>query len=267
LSKASFEKLQRKFERNWARIQDDDDGDAGSWTPVDRYEARQARGYDKIAGKTVPVDGQVARSGSRRILPEKDDPQTRLILAEKLKVLIPEVLHGKNATIFEALVLNPLYGKPKRTPEELAIQFGTTRANIDRCLYKARRKVAAAQADRMAAAEAKRKALDETACRDAKLCPRGDQCCIVAHPNGIYGDEGCQCRRPWLELFTREPRIEDLRQAIDSMWEHERAYPMRKNVNVLFAVGERAGYAPKDSNNYAVFSEFRGRLGRPRTHI
>jgi hypothetical protein len=267
LSKASFEKLQRKFERNWARFQDDDDGDAGSWSALDRHEARQAAGYEKIAGKHQPVDGLVARSGNRRILPEDDDPQTRLILAAKLKELIPEVLHGKHATIFEALVLNPLYGKPKKTAEELAIQFGRPRAHIDRCLYKAKRKIEEAVADRMAAAEAKRKALDETACRDAKLCPRGDQCCIVAHPNGIYGDEGCQCRRPWLELFTRDPRIEDLRHAIDSMWEHERAYPMRKNVNTLFGIGERAEYAATSTNNYAVFAEFRGRLGHPRTHI
>jgi hypothetical protein len=38
--------------------------------------------------------------------------------------LVGKVLHGRNATVFEGLVLNPLLGKPAKTVQELAKQFG-----------------------------------------------------------------------------------------------------------------------------------------------
>src|SRR5262249_42647669 len=61
---------------------------------------------------------------------------------DELEAVAAEVLHGRNATVFDALVLAPLRGDDtKRTVESLAQQFGVDAARIYRCKNRAKRRV------------------------------------------------------------------------------------------------------------------------------
>jgi hypothetical protein len=80
----------------------------------------------------------------KHALPERDyDPWIHNISEEQLDELqaAAEVLHGRNATVFDALVLAPLRGESKRTVESLAHQFGVNAARIHRCKNRAKSQV------------------------------------------------------------------------------------------------------------------------------
>jgi hypothetical protein len=90
------------------------------------YEAKWAAGYTKVGGKYIAADGLVSRGGFRRIIPEETD-WDREKWAERAAELADaagKILHGRNATIFEGRVLDPLRGRPKRSVDDLAAQFG-----------------------------------------------------------------------------------------------------------------------------------------------
>ena len=116
---------------------------------IEGYEAKWAAGHSKVGGRHVAADGLVARSGRRRILP--NEPDVAWLedawledAAEKLGKIAKETLHGRNATVFEGRVLDPLMGRRKRSVEELAAQFGVTSAKIHKITEKAKERVAAA---------------------------------------------------------------------------------------------------------------------------
>src|SRR5262249_47232492 len=108
-----------------ARI--DSEPKAGPRT-VQGFESKWASGYTKTAGKTVVCDGLVSRKGNRRILPNDDDDgwleRCKEYRLDELEAIAKEIFHGRNATVFEGLVLAPLRGERGRTVEELANQFG-----------------------------------------------------------------------------------------------------------------------------------------------
>ena len=100
---------------------------------VGATEAKLAAGFTKIGGKHVAADGLVSRRGYRRIIPNAGtDPDWLEYRAEQLAEIASKVLHGRNATIFEARVIAPLKGLPKWSVEDLAKQFGVTPKRIYR---------------------------------------------------------------------------------------------------------------------------------------
>jgi hypothetical protein len=120
---------------------------AESLTPriLARHESRRAAGFERVEGKHVKADGLVSRRGKRRILPDDDLDKWREFRKddqrEKLERVAAEVLHGRNATIFGGLVLDRLCGKPGKTVEDLAYQFGVSRERIYRIQYNCTQKV------------------------------------------------------------------------------------------------------------------------------
>jgi len=233
-----------------------------NWSLIERVEAVRTRGFYKKDGRHIAVDGLIARSGRRRILPGPSPNEADLTLhADELKRRLPEILTGRSATVFERLYLDPLLGSQKRPVKDLAAQFGVDEARIHRIAHGARRKVLDFMAREREAAKAKRRAADEEERRNTQICPRAGECCLALHPNAIYGDEGCQCRRPWLEMFGREPRIADLRHAMDALWQHERERPRRANVSSLTEIGISAGYVPKHAESVSqLAAELTGRF-------
>src|SRR5262245_28924615 len=97
---------------------------------IDSLEARRAAGFTKAGnGKHVMADGLIARSGNRRILPdarEEHDWTWWQERADELVAAATEVLRGRNASVFQGLVLDPLQGKPRKSVRSLALQFGVT---------------------------------------------------------------------------------------------------------------------------------------------
>ena len=108
---------------------------------VSKVEVFRSQGHTTIAGAHVSADGLVARSGRRRILPEDTDISGLEDKAEQLALVAGQVLHGRNATCFEGRVIDPLFGRPKRSIEELATQFGVSPAKIHRIIEHAKRRV------------------------------------------------------------------------------------------------------------------------------
>src|SRR5262249_13153455 len=101
---------------------------------VQGYESRWAAGYTKVAGKTTVADGVLSRGGFRRILPNDDDDgwlkHCKEYRLRELEDIAKDIFHGRNATVFEGLLLAPLRGERGRTVEELADQFGLTPQQI-----------------------------------------------------------------------------------------------------------------------------------------
>jgi len=115
---------------------DSDDYTAGSNSEIARgrggiegFEDRQASGFKRVAGRHVAADGLVSRRGNRRIIPDhlletvwdRDKWADR---TAELADVAGKIFHGRNATIFEGRVLDPLMGKPKLPAVDLAKQFG-----------------------------------------------------------------------------------------------------------------------------------------------
>jgi hypothetical protein len=108
------------------------------------FEAKWAAGFVKVAGKHIKADGLVSRRGNRRIIPadlyEDVDEYLREDRIEMLATAA-KVLHGRNATVFEKLYLNPLQGKRQATREELAQQFGVPVSQIYKIAERAKERV------------------------------------------------------------------------------------------------------------------------------
>ena len=86
---------------------------------IDSLEARRAAGFTKAGnGKHVMADGLVSRRGYRRILPDARDEHDRTWWeerADEVAAAAAEVLHQRNASVFQGLVLDPLQGKPRKS--------------------------------------------------------------------------------------------------------------------------------------------------------
>lgn len=114
---------------------------------IDGFEAKSATGFALVGGKHVATDGVVSREGYRRIVPDSGLEVGWLEWrTETLAMVAKEVLRGRSATVFEARVLNPLMGLPKRSAEDLARQFGCTLARIYKIVDDAKEKLMAAVA-------------------------------------------------------------------------------------------------------------------------
>jgi hypothetical protein len=112
---------------------------------IDRFEARRAAGFTKVDGKHVAADGLVSRRGYRKIIPEHLletvwDREKWADRTAELADVAGKVLRGRNATIFEGRVLDPLKGRSKRSVEELAKQFGISTKRVynivERCSHR-----------------------------------------------------------------------------------------------------------------------------------
>jgi hypothetical protein len=93
------------------------------------------------------ADGLVSRGGYRRVLPDTDDVLDAELWAEnaeRLADLAKQHLRGRNATVFEGLLVNPLLGRGGRTVQELAAQFGVSSERIYRVMYDAKQRITAA---------------------------------------------------------------------------------------------------------------------------
>jgi hypothetical protein len=118
------------FETDWIRHR------SAESTPrrgIEGFESKRASGFAKVDGRHIAADGLVSRRGYRRIISDSSLDREWFDLdgrVEELAKIAKEVLHGRNATVFEGRVLNPLMGQPKLSIEELAAQFGTTAKRI-----------------------------------------------------------------------------------------------------------------------------------------
>jgi len=113
-------------------------------------EGRRATGLDRpIAGKYVSDIGPVSRRGLRRVLPDNSRGFDVEWKTERV-IEAAKVLHGRNATIFEAHVIARLLGRPQRPIPELAAQFGITDKQvykiISKCMERVRAEMQAAAA-------------------------------------------------------------------------------------------------------------------------
>lgn len=121
-----------------------DNGPKAPPRTVAGFEAKWAAGHTKIAGKHIAADGLVSKGGYRRILPDYKDAGDEVwdeIRRKQLEEIAGEVLSGRTATVFDALVLAPLRGKQGRTVEDLANQFGVTTDRIHKIKHDATRKI------------------------------------------------------------------------------------------------------------------------------
>ena len=105
-----------------------------------------AAGFYKKDGKHVSTDGLVSRRGYRRIVPAGLDEDGRdgelwADNAQQLAELYKQVLRGRNATVFENLVIKPLLGQKGMTVAELARRFGVDEDRIYRCKYDALQRI------------------------------------------------------------------------------------------------------------------------------
>jgi hypothetical protein len=117
---------------------------------IAKIEIFRARGFAKVAGRHVMADGLVARSGRRRIFPDHANMRELEDRADVLLAIAKQVLRGRNATVFEGRVIDPLLGRPKRSVEELAAQFGVSPAKIHKITERCKERVSEA-AERFAA--------------------------------------------------------------------------------------------------------------------
>lgn len=105
-------------------------------------EAKWATGFTEVDGRHVWDAGLVARDGRRRVFAgEAEDDMWQEIRADTLERVAKEALHGRTATIFEGRVINPLFGRPRRSIADLAHQFGVQASRIYKILDKAKVKV------------------------------------------------------------------------------------------------------------------------------
>ena len=136
----------------------------GGDTAIEIWDRERVSGFtrDPLTRKLVVKDGRTSRSGYRRILPESrpDDWHVEYQI-EELEDVVKAVLREKKATIFEALVLDPLRGRPGKTIDDLARQFGRSADYISRIKHKCKIRVQA-EIEARRAAEAKVRAAAAT---------------------------------------------------------------------------------------------------------
>lgn len=101
---------------------------------VAMFEAKASLGFVRKGGKHVAWSGPLQRNGRLKVFHEETQHDAWLSEqnCHQLIEVADKVLHGRNATVFEGLVLAPLRGQPKRTVESLASQFGVDAKRIYR---------------------------------------------------------------------------------------------------------------------------------------
>jgi len=206
-----------------ARDRDTDDSIAS-------FEAKWAAGFTKAGdGKHLMADGLVGRSGRRRIPPDARDEEEwdwwRWQKTDEVAAAAAEVLHQRNASVFQGLVLNPLQGKPKKSVESLAAQFGVPPARIHRILYDCKLKVKAKiDAKRVETQAFERTSADEVCRACGAVYSYGHFPSIKAACRGRRGHspspmEGLNPHCLILELARRRSEIEAAMRARKSAYE------------------------------------------------
>jgi hypothetical protein len=147
-------------------VRDNASGPADNFS---KFENRRTSGFDRIGGKWSKADGLVSRKGYRRILPEsRPDSWALDYQLDELEDVSRTVLRERKATVFENLVLDPLRGKPGKTIDDLAKQFGVSVDAIYRIKNKCKVRIEREVEARRAAFAKKNAELDET----CELCGR-----------------------------------------------------------------------------------------------
>jgi len=115
---------------------------------LEQFEAKQATGFVKKFGKHAAVSGITDRSGRLKLLASQTEEEVWAaeISRHELIEIAERVLHGRNATVFDGLVLRPIRGLSKRTVDDLAMQFGVDHARIYRikndCIDRIKKEIA-----------------------------------------------------------------------------------------------------------------------------
>jgi hypothetical protein len=97
------------------------------------FEAKLASGFARQAGRHTAYTGPLTRGGRVKIFAETVGAEQLDEWTERvpeLAKLAKELFRGRNATILEGRILNPLLGKPQRSAEDLAAQFNVKPARI-----------------------------------------------------------------------------------------------------------------------------------------
>jgi len=112
--------------------------------PGTSIEAKYATGFTREAGKHVAHTGPLTRdSGRLKIFPEGKDwewiEENTAILQDTAK----QVLHGRNATIFENCVTNPLrgLGNYKSAVQDMAARFNIPDTRVYKIIDKCKQRV------------------------------------------------------------------------------------------------------------------------------
>lgn len=145
--------------------------------------------------------------------PEHDYWARRIkpLQVDELERVSRDVLSGRNATVWESLVLDPLRGKAKRTPEELAEQFRVSAARIyrikNRANDKVRRGLQSASRTRPVKPTMPPIMLDfmDGGGERCAVCNHGFRWTSAALCNGIFGDG-----RPRSECLRTRWRMKEL---------------------------------------------------------
>ena len=127
------------FEAKWDRQRS---AELATRRSVEGFEEKWANGFTRVDGRHVPADGMVSRRGYRRIIPDSGPDAAWLEWRiEELARVAKEVLRGRNATVFEGRVLDPLMGRPKRSIDDLAEQLGRPAKRIYKILDECRHRI------------------------------------------------------------------------------------------------------------------------------
>jgi hypothetical protein len=111
--------------------------------PGTGIEAKYATGFSRQAGKHTAHTGPLTRgSGRLKIFPESTDLGKLYDDLEKLKKVAGQVLRGRNATIFEKLVIKPLEDGVRHPPvKEVADQFNIKDERVYKIVDKCKQKI------------------------------------------------------------------------------------------------------------------------------
>jgi hypothetical protein len=211
-------------------MSDDDEQLSG----IELWEIVQAQGFRKKDGKHIATDGGlVSRGGYRRIMPNRDDgfwlESIKPDQLGDLERVARAVLTGRNATVFDGLVLAPLRSEPKREVKDLADQFGVRPARVYKILHKCIAKVKKRQAEIAAGGsiDGKPPHFEMMALLEAwentdrcSLCGRQFVWELLPECNGIYGDD--TTTRP--ECLEAHRRDMELRQRLAEARAKDRAW-------------------------------------------
>jgi len=105
--------------------------------PGTSIEAKYATGFSRQAGKHTAHTAPLTRGGRLKIFPESIDQDELYFDLEKLGEIAKRKLHGRNATVFEKLVMKPLADGTRHPPvKEVAAQLNIK----ERLVYKIRDK-------------------------------------------------------------------------------------------------------------------------------
>jgi hypothetical protein len=202
------------------------DDDYEKLSGIELWEMVTAQGFRKVGGKHVAT-GPTSRNGYRRILPAKGDDfwheNVKPEQVDSLHSIAREVRRGRNAAVFDALVLAPLRNEPKRTVKDLAAQYGVPEARIHRIMDDCRTKVKKRQAVVAAGG-------DVTDTFEAQVMKGfvGERCSLCARVfiwellpecNGVFGDD--TTRRP--ECLEAQRRTIELGKQLEEARAKDRA--------------------------------------------